>query len=90
MIVRGEKIPSTFPLAENGSGNCQRRHHHSSENELAEFRGHINQKHVKINADVEQQNDKIEVVLTRTKEVQQWSTDAKRALNDILKKKKDR
>ena len=57
-------------------------------NELAEFKEDINQKLVKINADVEGQNDKIDATLTHTEEVQHWSTDAKRAMKDILKERK--
>lgn len=56
--------------------------------ELAEFKEDINQKLVKINAVVEEQNDKIDAALTRTEEVEQWSTDAKCALKDILKEQK--
>ena len=56
--------------------------------ELAEFKEDINQKLVKINADVEGQNDKIDATLTHTEEVQHWSTDAKRAMKDILKEQK--
>ena len=57
-------------------------------NELAAFKEDINQKLVKINADVEGQNDKVDAALTRTADVEQWSTDAKRAMKDILKEQK--
>jgi chromosome segregation ATPase len=57
-------------------------------NELAAFKEDINQKLVKINADVEGPNDKVDAALTRTEEVEQWSTDAKRAMKDILKEQK--
>ena len=50
-------------------------------NELAEFNEDINQKRVKIRADLEEQNDKIDAALT-------LSTDAKCAMKDILRNKK--
>ena len=57
-------------------------------NELTEFKEDINQKLAKINADVGEQNDKIDAVLTRTEEVELWSIDAKSTLQDIIKEQK--
>lgn len=56
--------------------------------ELTELKEDIDKKLAKITTEMGEQNDKIEAALTRTEEVEMWSTEANCALQKLLKEQK--
>lgn len=57
-------------------------------NELTELKGDIDKKLAKITTEMDEQNEKIEAALTRTEEVEMWSSEANCALQKLLKEQK--